>query len=757
MSLRNTSARAPFNYTTHVHSEFNREHATEITAKATLAAVLAGGGGGSIDIATLAKETTLVACKNALQGELAVNVVDISGLALQTTQADLLLLAELQDLNGVKINPDHPYQTSYDFNNNHVAMTMLGPTSQDIRWTIDTLNNRDGWKFSTNNGQVLGSNCYWYANGAGTGNQTVLQYQDFSSWYCVVKMDNTDDVDNAAFIGAYSPPTGTNDVIPTFAHSRWVFSLPGDTQLFQNEKVLLYYGAIHKVHSDLRHLPLSLVTIGNNGDRAPTETVYLITTNTASGLAVGAVNYMLHEAGFIALDIAREYHFSNSLERRQLANLSATNIPVAVSNFPLPLSSVGVNNFPTTQAVSIAAVVDVSGSFWQATQPVSVANALEVIGTFYQATQPVSIADSLTISNTSFDIGNLPATQPVSLADTVAVSGTFYQVTQPVSVADTVSVSGTFYQATQPVSIADALAVTGTFYQATQPVSITDAVTVSGTVAFSNTVIDTHIYANSSGNNMHKVHSDNQGYLLVGISDAAENRVTTSTVNGSQCLDVRVLNGTATTPLAVSTRDGSGIALTSTLNSTKQSLDVNISNLSTNQVQTRALTSSDVVSANVKSGSGTAITSTVVSTKTGLDVNVCNSVAVPVSGTFYPTTQPVSLTYSSTTPLYCTPGVDVGSNVNTGWSNSSLTNVSVSTAIDIQWAKTVSVLCRAGGAGTLVIQVSVDNSNWYTTSTTITLSGTADTVVNYNDLGARYVRLKSNSTVTGVSATIAAK
>jgi hypothetical protein len=186
-------------------------------------------------------------------------------------------------------------------------------------------------------------------------------------------------------------------------------------------------------------------------------------------------------------------------------------------------------------------------------------------------------------------------------------------------------------------------------------------------------------------------------------------------------------------------------------------LDTNICNLSTNPVQTRTLTTSDVVSSNVRSGSGTAITSTVVSTKTGLDCNIINTAAIPVSGTFYQTTQPVSLTYSSSAPLYCTPGVDVGTNTNTGWSNSSLTATSVSTAIDIQWARTVSVLCRATGAGTLVIQLSVDNTNWYTTATTIVLTGTADTVVNYNDVGARYIRLKSNSIVAGVYATICAK
>ena len=566
-----------------------------------------GGAGGDVNITgcevTLpvslitgfATETTLGSIDTKLGAELKVNV--ISGFATETTQADLLLLAENQDLNGVKINPDHPFLTSYDFANNHVQMTMKGPTTQDFRWTIDTTNNREGWLFSNQNGDTDGGNCYWYSNGAGLGNQTPLQYQNFTSFYIVATINNTDSVNNAPFIGCYSPPTGTNDCIPSFAHSRWVFSLAGETQLFQYEKVLLYYGEIPKVHSNIRHIPLSLVSIGNNGDRNPSEIIYLITANTQSGISVGSINYLLQNAGFIASDVNREYEFNNSLERKQIQNLSAESIKVQVNNFPLPVSSISVNNFPASQTID----------------------------------------GTVAISNTGFNIDNFPAIQ-----------------------------------------------------------------TIDGTVAFSNTVIDTHIYANSSGNNMNKVHCDNQGYLLTGIVDVSENRCTTSAVNGSRGLDVNVLNGTSTTPL-----------------------------------YTRALTSSDVVSANVKSGSGTAITSTVVSTKTGLDVNVCNSL--------------------SSAPLYCTPGVDVGSNLNTGWNNSSLTSASVSTAIDIQWAKTVSVLCRAGGTGTLVIQVSVDNTNWYTTATTISLVGTADTVVNYNDLGARYIRLKSNSTVTGVYATIAGK
>jgi hypothetical protein len=79
----------------------------------------------------------------------------------------------------------------------------------------------------------------------------------------------------------------------------------------------------------------------------------------------------------------------------------------------------------------------------------------------------------------------------------VPVSGTFWQATQPISgtvavssVSGSVAVTGTFFQATQPISgtvavssVSGSVAVTGTFWQTTQPVSIAGTVTVdaSGT------------------------------------------------------------------------------------------------------------------------------------------------------------------------------------------------------------------------------------------------------------------------------------
>lgn len=371
MSIRNTSTKNAdgFQYTTHVHQAFNRQPASEQTSKAILNAINnIDISGSSIDIETLAKEETLILVKERLNEELLVNTVDVSGLALEETQADLLALAEIQDETGVIINPDHPPLTKYDFTSNSLQMTALGPTTPDSRWSIDVSNNRPGWYFQ--NSDSGGSNCYWYSNGAGLGNQQVLLYQDFTSFYAVVTIDRTDSVNDAPFIGCYSPPTGTNDVIPTFAHSRWTFSLPGGTALYSSEQVLIYYGENPKVHSDIRHLPLQLVTSGSNGDRAPTEMIYLITTNTASGRPVGNIKYLLQNAGFSAAGVIREYEFNNSLERKQLANLSATNIPVTVSNFPLAPTSIMVSNFPATQDVSGS----VSVSNFPATQDVSNTN-----------------------------------------------------------------------------------------------------------------------------------------------------------------------------------------------------------------------------------------------------------------------------------------------------------------------------------------------------------------------------------------------
>jgi hypothetical protein len=81
------------------------------------------------------------------------------------------------------------------------------------------------------------------------------------------------------------------------------------------------------------------------------------------------------------------------------AELRAT--PLEVEGSVTVAGAVSVSNFPSVQAVSLAAAptTPVTGTFWQATQPISgtvTANVgtgtQPVSGTFWQATQPVSLA-----------------------------------------------------------------------------------------------------------------------------------------------------------------------------------------------------------------------------------------------------------------------------------------------------------------------------------------------------------------------------
>jgi len=269
--------------------------------------------------------------------------------------------------------------TYYDFNNNHTQMTMKNPSTSDNRWRIDSTNGRNGWQFKNDYSQD-GGNCYWYSNYAGNGNQTNILYQDVTSLWAVVTMDKVNNIDDTVILVMYSPPTGSGDCIPTFAHSRWNYILSNGTKLFSSEKVLIYFGNDPNVHTDLRHLQMSLVTTGSNGPRGVTELIYLMSANLESGRTAGNIDILLHNTGFTAGGVNREYGFDNSLERLSINNLSQYSIGVSV------------NNFPATQAVSVADTV-----------AVSVADTVAVTGSFYQTTQPVSIADSVTVTG-SVDI-----------------------------------------------------------------------------------------------------------------------------------------------------------------------------------------------------------------------------------------------------------------------------------------------------------------------------------------------------------------
>jgi hypothetical protein len=404
-------------------------------------------------------------------------------------------------------------------------------------------NGREGWYYDNFNNIANVSNIYWYANPvSGNLQENDMTFAQLSSLYCVITPDYVENGElTIPFMGVYSQPTGTNDFIPTFAHSRWVYQLNATNRakLRKAETVLLYTGTIRpEVHLNIPAYQLTLFS--TNGTALSSEIIAYMTINTQA--TTSKIGYLLQYTGFLnsAIGFNREYQFKNSKERiiqnnQYSGSINVGNFPttqaisgsVSVSNFPAtqPISgsvNATVSNFPATQPISgsvsvsnFPATQPISGSVsvsnFPATQPisgsVSVSNtSLAVTGDFYPATQPIS--GSVSVSNLpatqpisgSVSVSNFPATQPISGSVSVsntslAVTGDFYPATQPISgsvnvgnfpatqpISGSVSVSN--FPATQPISGSvsvsnTSLAVTGDFYPATQP--------ISGSVSVSNT------------------------------------------------------------------------------------------------------------------------------------------------------------------------------------------------------------------------------------------------------------------------------
>jgi hypothetical protein len=153
-------------------------------------------------------------------------------------------------------------------------------------------------------------------------------------------------------------------------------------------------------------------------------------------------------------------------------------------------------------------------------------------------------------------------------------------------------VTGTFFQATQPVSIASTVPVTGTFFQDTQPVSIASSVPVTGTF-----FQDTQPVSIASN-------------VPVSIASIVDTNITNSSID-THCYGSS--NGTTWYHLLTNTNG---------------------------KLQTNA---------GVQDNNGADITSSLIGAKQSLDVNVANTTAIPVSGTFFQATQPVSI--ASTVPV----------------------------------------------------------------------------------------------------------
>jgi len=153
-------------------------------------------------------------------------------------------------------------------------------------------------------------------------------------------------------MGIYSQPTGTNDIAPGFAHSRWVYQLSSAdrAKLRKGETILMYSGSARP--NVFNQLPsYQLVQVSAIGEAQPTEIIAYMTVNTQGTTSI--IAYLLQYVGYLnsAVGHIKQYGFKNSKERLAQENLSSLTIVDGVLSVS---SSGGGSGSSVIQAISTA-------------------------------------------------------------------------------------------------------------------------------------------------------------------------------------------------------------------------------------------------------------------------------------------------------------------------------------------------------------------------------------------------------------------
>lgn len=174
------------------------------------------------------------------------------------------------------------FQKTVIFENNSAV-------SADGESGVEDSQNREGWYYQN---MSAGQKINWYFfDGV---NQATIQKQDFSA-YAVVTFDSTTSL---PIMAVYTMPTGTNDVFPGFAHSRYIYSQFSQTPVV-GKKYLIHIGDAPAIHPELPRIQVNLSN--SQGEQLPTENVFTVSFGSNSGAAVGNVKLLVENLGVSSL------------------------------------------------------------------------------------------------------------------------------------------------------------------------------------------------------------------------------------------------------------------------------------------------------------------------------------------------------------------------------------------------------------------------------------------------------------------------
>jgi hypothetical protein len=198
---------------------------------------------------------------------------------------------------------------------------------------------RDGWYFQNETNEKI--NWYFFdGNPLSPTYQGAITQADFST-YSVVTFDS---LSSNPILAVYSLPTGTNDFIPGFAHSRWTYQVPNAvfSTLQVGKKYLIYTGVNPTAHPDIPHIQAPLVPSASFGDLNPAEVILTASIGSNSIAPAGTVRWMVESLGVWSPNIKQELELRIRVAS-QLdldTHVSDTNNPHAVTKDQVGLGDV---------------------------------------------------------------------------------------------------------------------------------------------------------------------------------------------------------------------------------------------------------------------------------------------------------------------------------------------------------------------------------------------------------------------------------
>ena len=302
--------------------------------------VVSGGGGGAGDASASNQLTQIQIAEDS-------NVAIYEQLEVQTDRLlyDLDIIANrLHDISGtVEVsNMISGYSTSAKQDESNAAvcgrLSTLNQVQEDMLLSVDAINaklnelpiqsarytieaastlapgitpaystpppgiSKEAGYYFKNTGLSQPSQLYYYSYTNTTlqvsGRQFAYQLNDIACGYAVVRLLAVNATAGLTTLAIYTRPTGSGDAAPGYYKSRKVYQIPSTAKLTQGMEVMIYWGVAPslKLHPGVARIELELAL--SVGPCVGTEQLAYLTVNTDSAALAGNAEYCLKAAGF---------------------------------------------------------------------------------------------------------------------------------------------------------------------------------------------------------------------------------------------------------------------------------------------------------------------------------------------------------------------------------------------------------------------------------------------------------------------------